>query len=189
MLMKPTCLIVWLAIMAGIQGDTIMRVQGEANYMEKMILKDLTNLLEDIPQLRMKRDTVCDSLQNEMMTCIHDAIKQFDSEWEVEVDKIPENEIKPDYHARKTCNFLTAATQDCLAILLETCEFAEGNQVMQNLTDELIKNMLQLVEEADVNFDPQKCPITKDYLEQNSVKSLTASLLLVIVSVGIVCRG
>ena len=32
---------------------------------------------------------------------------------------------------------------------------------MNNLTDELIKNMLKLVEEADVNFDPQKCPITK----------------------------
>ena len=77
---------------------------------------------------------------------------------------------------------------------------------MHDLTDELIKDMLEIVEEADVNFDPQKCPITKyvlhlfiyvfynfwflrDYLEQNSVKSLTASLLLVIVSAGIVCRG
>jgi len=105
------------------------------------------------------------------------------------VDEIPENEVKPDYHARKMCNYLTASTQDCFAELYETCDLGDGNQAFNNLTDQLMKDMLKMVEEADVNFDPQKCPIAKDYLEQNSVKSLTASLLLVIVSVGIVCRG
>jgi len=47
-----------------------MRVPGEENYMEKMIMKDFTNLLEDIPQLRMKRDTECISLIDEMSSCI-----------------------------------------------------------------------------------------------------------------------
>ena len=73
MLMKLIpCIVLCLAITTGIHGDPIQRMEREENYMEKMIMKDLTNLLEDIPQFRMKRDTVCESLTNEMMTCIHE---------------------------------------------------------------------------------------------------------------------
>ena len=71
MVIKLTpCLVVCLAIMTGIKGDTIMRMENEENFMEKMIMKDVTNLLEDIPQLRMKRDTVCQPLKKESKNCI-----------------------------------------------------------------------------------------------------------------------
>merc|ERR1739838_816904 len=128
----------------------------------------------------MKRDTVCESLQRESTQCIEDATIQFILQREV--TEIPAEETKPDYRARKTCNYLTATTQDCLAKLLENCIPPGGDRVIIKKKDEVTKKTLKVAEESDLNFDPQKCPITKDYLERNSGKSLTASLLLLIVS-------
>ena len=83
-IMKLTpCLVVGLAIMTGIQGNTIMGMEGEENYMEKKIMNDLIHLLEDIPHSRMKRSvrgkkdlfrksSLCASLQSESTKCVEE---------------------------------------------------------------------------------------------------------------------
>merc|ERR1711892_490641 len=87
MIIKLTpCLAVCVALMTCIQGDTIKRLEREENYMEKMIMKDVTtvtNLLEDIPQMRMKRDTTCQSILTKSNKCIEDATIQFILQMEV----------------------------------------------------------------------------------------------------------
>ena len=71
--MKLTpCLVVGLAIMTGIQGNTIMGMEGEENYIERKIMNDLTHLLEDIPHFRVKRSSQCVSLQKESTKCVEE---------------------------------------------------------------------------------------------------------------------
>merc|ERR1712123_310434 len=77
-IMKLTpCLVVGLAIMTGIQGNTIMGMKGEENFMERKIMNDLTHLLEDIPHLRVKRSSYCVSLHTKSTKCIEDATIQY----------------------------------------------------------------------------------------------------------------
>merc|ERR1711892_97605 len=191
-IMKLTpCLVVGLAIMTGIQGNTIMGMEGEENYMEKKIMNDLTHLLEDIPHFRMKRSSRCVSLQKESTKCVEDATSKYMTEM------MGEEDSRPDFHARKTCNFVTSSLQDCLTTLMETCIPPGGDEAMTQAKDKSIKDMLKTAEELEINFDPQKCPITKDYVDRLNIfrgyysdsKSLTASLVLVILSSGIVFSG
>ena len=65
-------LVLGLAIMTGIQGNTIIGMEGEENYMEKKTLNDLTHLLEDIPHFRGKRSSQCVSLQKESTKCVEE---------------------------------------------------------------------------------------------------------------------
>jgi len=200
--MKLTpCLVVGLAIMTGIQGNTIMGMEGEENYMEKKIMNDLTHLLEDIPHFRVKRSSQCVSLQKESTKCMEDATIEYMTYM------MGEGDSRPDFHARKTCNFVTAAAEDCVTKLMETCKPPGGDQAFIKAKDESIKNLLKVADEQDINFDPQKCPITKEYVDRKAgrnvssgrnrsagsghsdSKSLAASLVLVIVSSGIVFRG
>ena len=61
MIMKvTTCLIVCLAIIKSIQGDTIMRMEKKENYMERMNMKNLMEMLEDTQLFRVKRDQMGD---------------------------------------------------------------------------------------------------------------------------------
>merc|ERR1712106_558978 len=105
-IMKLTpCLFVGLAIITGIQGETIMGMEGEEKYMEKKSMNDLTNLLEHIPHFRVKRSSRCVSLQIESTQCIEDAKNQYMT------DILAEEDSRPDYLARKTCNFVTSSLQ------------------------------------------------------------------------------
>merc|ERR1739838_747864 len=197
-IMKLTpCLVVGFAIMTGIQGKTIMGMEGEENYMEKKI----THLLEDIPNFRVKRSSRCVSLQKESTQCVEDATIEYMTYM------MGEEDSRPDFHARKTCNFVTAAAEDCVTKLMETCKPPGGDQAFIKAKDESIKNLLKVADEQDINFDPQKCPITKEYVDRKAgrnvssgrnrssgsghsdSKSLAASLVLIIVSSGIVFRG
>merc|ERR1739838_857881 len=186
-IMKLTpCLVVGFAIMTGIQGKTIMGMEGEENYMEKKI----THLLEDIPNFRVKRSSQCVSLQKESTKCMEDATIEYMTYM------MGEGDSRPDFHARKTCNFVTAAAEDCVTKLMETCKPPGGDQAFTKAKDESIKNLLEVADEEDINFDPEKCPIARDDLRRtwrnsgpSDSKSLTASLVLVIMSAGILFSG
>merc|ERR1712106_464943 len=200
--MKLTpCIVVGLAIMTGIQGDTIMGMEGEENYMEKKIMNDLTHLLKDIPNFRVKRSSQCVSLQKESTKCMEDATIEYMTYM------MGEEDSRPDFHARKTCNFVTAAAEDCVTKLMETCKPPGGDQAFIKAKDESIMNLLEVADEQDINFDPQKCPITKEYVDRKAgrnvssgrnrsagsghsdSKSLAASLVLIFLSSAIVFGG
>jgi len=172
--MKLTpCLVVGLAFMTGIQGETIMGMKGEENYMEKKIMNDLIRLLEDTPHSRlkrsrrggenyMKRSSLCVSLESESTKCIEEAADEYMTYM------MGEGDSRPDFLARKTCNFLTSAAQDCVTKLMATCKPPGGDQAFTKAKDESIKNLLEVADEMDINFDPKKCPITKEYIDRTS---------------------
>ena len=44
---------------------------------------------------------------------------------------------------------------------MATCKPPGGDQAFTKAKDESIKNLLEVADEQDINFDPKKCPITK----------------------------
>eukprot|EP00092_Neocalanus_flemingeri_P002518 GFUD01002694.1.p1 GENE.GFUD01002694.1~~GFUD01002694.1.p1 ORF type:complete len:196 (-),score=52.99 GFUD01002694.1:156-743(-) len=190
--MKLTpCLVVCLAIMKGTQGDYIMRMEREENYMERMNAMELATLFQDSPLFRVKRDQMSvdcvnnvDTLLAETMKCVNEATQLYQSEiFEGgEVRDVPEGYTKPNYYARKTCNYLTTAFQDCFNIMGKCLPEEKLTNQKDLLIKEAVKNTVEYP-----GFQTDKCPITKDYMERhpdgsNSSQSLTVSLLLLFLS-------
>ena len=44
---------------------------------------------------------------------------------------------------------------------MASCKLPGGDQAFTKAKDESIKNLLEVADEQDINFDPKKCPITK----------------------------
>eukprot|EP00092_Neocalanus_flemingeri_P052500 GFUD01061397.1.p1 GENE.GFUD01061397.1~~GFUD01061397.1.p1 ORF type:complete len:143 (+),score=20.88 GFUD01061397.1:78-506(+) len=100
-----------------------MRVQREENYMERMNAKVFTNFVEDVEFSRMKRDVTMSSdctenigtMEEESVKCLKDSLEQwFDDVFEdreAGVFRDTSGETKPDYFARKPCNYLTTSIQ------------------------------------------------------------------------------
>eukprot|EP00091_Calanus_sinicus_P001667 TRINITY_DN11694_c0_g1_i1.p1 TRINITY_DN11694_c0_g1~~TRINITY_DN11694_c0_g1_i1.p1 ORF type:complete len:106 (-),score=23.12 TRINITY_DN11694_c0_g1_i1:142-459(-) len=86
------------------------------------------------------------------------------------VRDVPEEYTKPDYYARKTCNYLTSVLQDCFSCL------SPAKIAIQR--DILVKQLLAKTEDIPA-FDNDKCPIIKEYLVRNSGGVLAGSFLLV----------
>eukprot|EP00092_Neocalanus_flemingeri_P019726 GFUD01021363.1.p1 GENE.GFUD01021363.1~~GFUD01021363.1.p1 ORF type:complete len:201 (-),score=48.17 GFUD01021363.1:180-782(-) len=198
--MKLT-LVVCLAIMAGIWGETSMGMEREENYSERMNSKVLTKFIEDVQFFRMKRDITMssdcmeniDSMGDDTGKCIKESLQKWADlvfeDAEEGVLRDTSGETKPDYYARKTCNFLTTNIQDCYGIM-EKC-LPEG--YLDEDKDDFIK---QIVEKTLSNplfkFNPDKCPVSRDYYERNpagSAGSLTLSLLLTVFIVGLAFIG
>ena len=44
---------------------------------------------------------------------------------------------------------------------MATCQPPGGDRAFTKAKDESIKNLLEVADEQDINFDPQRCPIAK----------------------------
>merc|ERR1719187_2269655 len=76
---------------------------------------------------------------------------------------------RPDYFARKNCNYLSATVEDCYGKLIGDCHTeVEVNE----LRDEVIPGVLKQLSESDEEWDSEKCPVVKNHLER--VKEETA---------------
>merc|ERR1712126_143707 len=69
---------------------------------------------------------------------------------------------KPDFMARKSCNFLTDSVEDCTTILI-SCHTEE--EVIQD-KDKQMKEALKQVNNFVPNWDSQKCPAAKAHLDR-----------------------
>merc|ERR1719245_2158085 len=76
---------------------------------------------------------------------------------------------RPDYFARKNCNYLTATVEDCYGKLIGDCHTEEE---VNELRDEVIPGVLKQLSESDEEWDSEKCPVVKNHLER--VKEETA---------------
>jgi len=74
---------------------------------------------------------------------------------------------RPDYVERKTCNYVTAAIEDCSAFLYD-CYSVDHVEQLKNNQLELILNKLN---KQVKNWDSKKCPPFKAYLDQLKQKS------------------
>jgi len=90
------------------------------------------------------------------------------------VRAVPESYTKPHYYARKTCNYLTAVFKRCF-----TCLPASKIAIQKDI---LFRELLAKTETIP-EFDNNKCPIIKEYLEKNSGGFLSSSSLLTLFSI------
>merc|ERR1712142_1182531 len=76
---------------------------------------------------------------------------------------------RPDWFARKACNYLTATVEDCYGKLIGDCHTEEE---VNELRDEVIPGVLGQLAESMEEWDSEKCPVVKNHLER--VKEETA---------------
>merc|ERR1712098_769005 len=76
---------------------------------------------------------------------------------------------RPDWFARKNCNYLTATVEDCYGKMIGDCHTEEE---VNELRDEVIPGVLKQLSESDEEWDSEKCPVVKNHLER--VKEETA---------------
>jgi len=65
---------------------------------------------------------------------------------------------KPDWMARKACNYLTASVETCLNKLVGVCY---SQEVVNKMKDDQLKDSLQQVKATIPNWDSDKCPAMK----------------------------
>merc|ERR1712240_285211 len=112
--------------------------------------------------LRIKRDA-CDQLQDEVHICTMNAYKEYQSDFAAGEDG------RPDWFARKACNYLTASVEDCYAKLIGDCATEED---VNDMRDQTIPGVLGQLAESMEEWDSEKCPVVKNHLER--VKEETA---------------
>ena len=64
---------------------------------------------------------------------------------------------RPDWLARKSCNYMTAAVEEC-GSLLQHCATLEELNAMK---DEQLNNILHTLQMSVKSWDSEKCPVVK----------------------------
>merc|ERR1711979_162602 len=106
--------------------------------------------------LRIKRDA-CDQLQEEVTTCTMNAYKEYQN------DFLAGEDGRPDWFARKACNYLTASIEDCYGKLIGDCATEED---VNDMRDQAIPGVLGQLSESMEEWDSEKCPVVKNHLER-----------------------
>merc|ERR1719450_1972249 len=76
---------------------------------------------------------------------------------------------RPDWFARKACNYLTASVEDCYGKMIGDCATEEE---VNELRDQALPGVLGQLSESSEEWDSEKCPVVKNHLER--VKEETA---------------
>jgi len=106
--------------------------------------------------LQVKRDA-CEQLQTDVDTCRSEAYKEYSSAM------LAGHDGRPDWVARKTCNYLKAAIEDCYANLVGDCLTEEEANKRR---DEEIPPTLEQLSEIVSEWDSEKCPVVKNHLDR-----------------------
>jgi len=112
--------------------------------------------------LRIKRDA-CDQLQEEVHVCTMNAYTEYQSAM------VDGDDGRPDWFARKACNYLTASVEDCYGKMIGDCATEEE---VNELRDQALPGVLGQLSESSEEWDSEKCPVVKNHLER--VKEETA---------------
>jgi len=80
---------------------------------------------------------------------------------------------RPDWLARKSCNYMTEAVDECGNMLVGTCNTEEEVLVMKDYQYEGILNQLATKVKE---WDSEKCPAVKAYVERQNTGRFDASL-------------
>merc|ERR1712106_103412 len=103
---------------------------------------------------RGKRETEeCQKAYEEFDKCTTKAYADYQAEYEKGDDK-----TKPDWQARKSCNYMTASVEDCGNKLVGECKSQEEVNAMK---DDQLKAVLVQLKTSISEWDTEKCPATK----------------------------
>jgi len=103
---------------------------------------------------RYTRDTgECKKVTEDSESCRTRAYEDYRKELKAGDDK-----KKPDWMARKACNYLTASVETCLNKLVGVCH---SQDEVNKIKDEQLEDSLKHVKATIPNWDSDKCPAMK----------------------------
>merc|ERR1711962_1652331 len=106
---------------------------------------------------RVKRDD-CQAIQTAHGECTQKAYADYQAEWAAGDDG------RPDWVARKTCNYLTGSIEDCGNKLVESG--CVSQEEVDRMKDNQMAASLQQVKDNVQSWDSTKCPPVKSYLQR-----------------------
>merc|ERR1719431_577812 len=101
--------------------------------------------------------TECLKAKTELKACKALAYKNYQGEFLAGDDR-----KKPDWMARKSCNYLTETVETCVA-KIGPCLSEEG---LKQEKDEQLASALEQVKKLVTSWDSSKCPVAKAYEER-----------------------
>merc|ERR1712193_190798 len=105
---------------------------------------------------RVKRDD-CQAIQTAHGECTQKAYADYQAEWAAGDDG------RPDWVARKTCNYLTGSIEDCGNKLVESG--CVSQEEVDRMKDNQMAASLQQVKDNVQSWDSTKCPPVRSYLQ------------------------
>jgi len=106
---------------------------------------------------RVKRDA-CEEKQEEVQRCQKDAYEEYITAVAAGDDG------RPDWMARKSCNYITATIEECTNQLVGDCATEED---VIDMKDGQMGGILEQLSDTIQEWDSEKCPAIKAYLERN----------------------
>merc|ERR1711970_352927 len=113
---------------------------------------------------RVRRDE-CDQLQADNEKCANEAYQAY-------TEASGKQDGREHFMARKSCNYMTAVLDTCMDKMV-------GNCITQEQLDEQkytkIVDLMEKLKQSVKEWDPEKCPPFKRYLEQKQAKEDAAN--------------
>merc|ERR1711942_188265 len=114
--------------------------------------------------LKFKRD-VCERTHQEYEDCRMSAYGVYQSAM------IARPDDRPDWRARKTCNYITTAIEDCANKMIGECYTEEE---VNDIIDQEIPQMMQQLSTSVKEWNSELCPVIEDHLDRmNSIPNIT----------------
>jgi len=105
----------------------------------------------------MEKRRRCRKVTQDFNKCTRQAYKEYSAAMNKGDDG------RPDFAARKACNYLQASVQDCGDILLGECNTAEK---VAEIKDNQIRGTLKNLETSVHHWDSDKCPAVKSSIDR-----------------------
>lgn len=106
--------------------------------------------------IRVERDA-CAELLAEFDKCGMNAYEDYKVTFQAGDDG------RADWMARKSCNYMTAAVEDCANTLIGECNTEED---VNEMKDEQLKGILHQLQTSIEEWDSEKCPAVKSHIER-----------------------
>jgi len=122
------------------------------------VLASLGAAITEASTLRTERQAEdCEEATTGFDECTNAAYDEYKAAYEAGDDG------KPDWMARKACNYMTAAVEECGDELVGECYSEEDVIAMK---DHQLKNVLEVLEKSVEEWDTEKCPAVMAHVER-----------------------
>merc|ERR1712212_1458480 len=110
--------------------------------------------------LRAERDA-CEEIRDEVQNCQTGAYQEYKTAITAGEDG------RPDWMARKSCNYITATIEECTNQLVGDCATEEE---VNDMKDGQLEGLLEQLSDTIEEWDSEKCPAIKAYMDRNPVE-------------------
>merc|ERR1719481_392089 len=112
--------------------------------------------------------------RREADNCDEDNLKNLEADYEqcalnaytTYTTAFTQNDGRPQFYERKSCNYLTEVIEECPEIFADCYDEEQLNE----LKDKQVESTLEKIEAAFEDWDSQKCPAAKNYLDRKAAK-------------------